>query len=61
MDRRGERMTDIESHQERRSDAARVALEEAFKRFPTWEVDWDNAIQAQASTILGYEKLREIV
>lgn len=54
-------MTDIESHQERRSDAARVALEEAFKRFPTWEVDWDNAIQAQASTVRGYEKLREIV
>jgi hypothetical protein len=54
-------MTDIESHQERRSDAARVAVEETFKRFPMWEVYWDNAIQTQASFVGGYEKLREIV
>jgi cytochrome P450 len=40
---------------------ARVALEEVFKRFPTWEVDWDNAVQAHTSTVRGYEKLPVIV
>jgi len=57
----GERITDIESHRERCSDAARVALEETFRRFPTWEVDWDRAIQTQAAFVGGYGKLREIV
>jgi cytochrome P450 len=36
---------------------ARVTLEELFKRFPTWEVDWDNAVQARTSTVRGWEKL----
>jgi cytochrome P450 len=36
---------------------ARIALEEVFKRFPAWEVDWDNAVQARTSTVRGYEKL----
>ena len=27
------------------------------KRFPTWEVDWDNAVQARTSTVRGWEKL----
>ena len=24
----------------------RVALDEVLKRFPEWEIDWDNAVQA---------------
>ncbi len=36
---------------------ARVALEEVLKRFPEWEVDWDNAVQARTSTVRGWEKL----
>ncbi|MFV0318418.1 MAG: cytochrome P450 [Microthrixaceae bacterium] len=35
----------------------RVALEEVLKRFPEWEVDWDNAVQARTSTVRGWEKL----
>ena len=39
----------------------RVALEEILKRFPTWEVDWDNAVQAHTSTVRGWEKLPVLV
>jgi cytochrome P450 len=35
----------------------RVALEEVIKRFPRWEVDWDNAVQAHTSTVRGWERL----
>jgi cytochrome P450 len=35
----------------------RIALDEVLKRFPTWEVDWDNAVQARTSTVRGWEKL----
>jgi cytochrome P450 len=35
----------------------RVALEEVLKRFPTWEVDWENAVQARTSTVRGWERL----
>ena len=35
----------------------RVALEEVLKRFPTWEVDRENAVQAHTSTVRGWEKL----
>jgi cytochrome P450 len=35
----------------------RVALDEVLQRFPTWEVDWDNAVQARTSTVRGWEKL----
>jgi cytochrome P450 len=35
----------------------RVALDEVLKRFPTWEVDWDNAVQGRTSTVRGWEKL----
>jgi cytochrome P450 len=35
----------------------RVALEEVLKRFPTWEIDWDNAVQARTSTVRGWEHL----
>ncbi|MHB8463711.1 MAG: cytochrome P450 [Acidimicrobiales bacterium] len=35
----------------------RVALDEVLKRFPSWEVDWDNAVQARTSTVRGWERL----
>jgi cytochrome P450 len=35
----------------------RVALDEVLKRFPTWEVDWDHAVQARTSTVRGWESL----
>jgi cytochrome P450 len=35
----------------------RVALDEVLKRFPHWEVDWDNAEQAHTSTVRGWERL----
>jgi cytochrome P450 len=35
----------------------RVALEEVLKRFPEWDVDWDNAVQARTSTVRGWQKL----
>jgi cytochrome P450 len=33
----------------------RVALDEVLERFPTWEVDWDHAVQARTSTVRGWE------
>ena len=35
----------------------RVALEEVLARFPSWEVDWDAAVQARTSTVRGWERL----
>jgi cytochrome P450 len=35
----------------------RVALDEVLTRFPTWKVDWDNAVQARTSTVRGWESL----
>ena len=35
----------------------RVALDEVLQRFPTWEVDWDNAEQAHTSSVRGWERL----
>jgi cytochrome P450 len=35
----------------------RVALDEVLERFPTWQVDWDNAVQGRTSTVRGWEKL----
>jgi len=35
----------------------RVALDEVLKRFPSWEVDWDNAVKARTSTVRGWECL----
>jgi cytochrome P450 len=35
----------------------RVALDEVLNRFPTWEVDWDHAIQARTSTVRGWQRL----
>ena len=35
----------------------RVALDEVLQRFPDWEVDYDNAVQAHTSTVRGWEQL----
>ena len=35
----------------------RVALDEVLKRWPDWEVDDANAVQARTSTVRGWEKL----
>ena len=35
----------------------RVALDEVLKRFPEWDVDWDNAKMARTSTVRGWESL----
>lgn len=39
----------------------RVALDEVLKRFPSWEVDWDNAVQARTSTVRGWERLPVVI
>ena len=39
----------------------RVALDEVLTRFPEWEVDWDNAVQARTSTVRGWDKLPVLV
>jgi cytochrome P450 len=35
----------------------RVALDEVLNRFPIWDIDWDNAVQAHTSTVRGWQKL----
>jgi cytochrome P450 len=35
----------------------RIALEETFKRFPTWEVDIDHCEMVHTSTVRGYAKV----
>ncbi|TDC97936.1 cytochrome P450 [Actinomadura sp. 7K507] len=40
---------------------ARVATEEVLKRFPEWDVDWDNTKLAQTSTVRGWETLPLVV
>ena len=35
----------------------RVALEEVLRRFPSWEVDWDEAHRVHTSTVRGYHRL----
>jgi len=35
----------------------RVALDEVLQRFPTWDIDWDNAQQARTSTVRGWERM----
>lgn len=35
----------------------RIALEEALKRFPTWEVDYDNCEMVHTSTVRGYARV----
>jgi cytochrome P450 len=35
----------------------RIALDEVLQRFPSWQVDYDNAVQARTSTVRGWERL----
>jgi cytochrome P450 len=35
----------------------RLALEEVLKRFPSWDVDWNGAMQARTSTVRGWDRL----
>lgn len=35
----------------------RIALDEVLHRFPSWRVDYDNAVQARTSTVRGWERL----
>ncbi len=35
----------------------RIVLDEVLKRWPEWDVDWDNAVQARTSTVRGWESL----
>jgi cytochrome P450 len=35
----------------------RVTLEEVLKRFPTWDIDWEHAVQAHTSTVRGWRRL----
>jgi cytochrome P450 len=39
----------------------RVALDEVLKRWPDWEVDYDNAVQARTPTVRGWEKLPVVI
>lgn len=39
----------------------RIALEEILKRFPRWDVDWDNARLASTSTVRGWETLPLVI
>ncbi|MBV9664225.1 MAG: cytochrome P450, partial [Actinobacteria bacterium] len=39
----------------------RIALDEVLNRFPEWDVDWDNAVQARTSTVRGWERLPVLV
>ena len=39
----------------------RVALDELLRRFPEWDVDWDRAKLASASTVRGWETLPVLV
>jgi cytochrome P450 len=38
----------------------RIALDEVLNRFPDWEVDYDNSIQARVYPVRGWEKLRVV-
>jgi cytochrome P450 len=35
----------------------RVALDEVLRRFPEWDVDWENARRAPTSTVRGWDSL----
>ncbi|MGE2836961.1 cytochrome P450 [Mycobacterium sp. SMC-4] len=39
----------------------RVALEEILKRFPEWEVDWDNARPSQTTAVRGWESMPTLI
>ena len=35
----------------------RIALDEVLSRFPSWDIDSDNAVQARTSTVRGWQRL----
>ena len=35
----------------------RIALDEVLKRWPEWDVDYEDAVQARTSTVRGWESL----
>ncbi|MGE2732964.1 cytochrome P450 [Mycolicibacterium vaccae] len=39
----------------------RIALEEILKRFPEWEVDWDNARPSQTTAVRGWEAMPTLI
>ncbi len=39
----------------------RIALEEVLKRFPTWEVDWPNAVKSPTTAVRGWQAMPTIV
>lgn len=39
----------------------RVALEEILKRFPEWEVDWDNARPSETAAVRGWAAMPTFV
>ncbi|MCV7283443.1 cytochrome P450 [Mycolicibacterium flavescens] len=39
----------------------RIALEEILKRFPTWEVDWDNATPSPTTAVRGWQSMPTFV
>ena len=39
----------------------RIALEEILKRFPTWDVDWPNAVKSQTTAVRGWDAMPTIV
>jgi len=39
----------------------RIALEEILKRFPTWDVDWPEAVKSQTTAVRGWDALPTIV
>ena len=39
----------------------RVALEEILTRFPTWEVDWPNAVKSQTTAVRGWDAMPTLI
>ncbi len=39
----------------------RIALEEILKRFPEWEVDWDNAVPSETAAVRGWAAMPTFV
>ncbi|MGE2728725.1 cytochrome P450 [Mycolicibacterium vaccae] len=39
----------------------RIALEEILKRFPEWEVDWDNSRPSQTTAVRGWEAMPTLI
>lgn len=39
----------------------RIALEEILKRFPSWEVDWPNAVKSQTTAVRGWDAMPTLI